>query len=47
MIMVNKVRKLSITINLNEPGEYEGGNLKFDFGLNFHKVKKIPRVCRD
>ena len=31
--MVNKVRKLSITINLNESGEYDGGNLKFDFGI--------------
>ena len=30
--MVNKIRKLSLTINLNLPGEYEGGNLKFDFG---------------
>ena len=29
---VGKVRKLSLTINLNRPGEYEGGNLKFDFG---------------
>ena len=30
--MVGKVRKLSMTINLNNPGEYSGGNLKFDFG---------------
>ena len=30
--MINKIRKLSLTINLNLPGEYEGGNLKFDFG---------------
>ena len=29
---VGRVRKLSMTINLNVPGEYEGGNLKFDFG---------------
>ena len=29
---IGKVRKLSTTINLNLPGEYEGGNLKFDFG---------------
>ena len=29
---VGKVRKISVTINLNKPGEYEGGNLKFDFG---------------
>jgi PKHD-type hydroxylase len=30
--MVGKVRKISMTINLNLPGEYEGGNLKFDYG---------------
>ena len=29
---IGKVRKLSLTINLNEPEDYEGGNLKFDFG---------------
>ena len=29
---IGKVRKISLTINLNSPGEYEGGNLKFDFG---------------
>ena len=31
---VGKVRKLSATINLNLPGEYEGGNLKFDYGTH-------------
>lgn len=30
--MVGKVRKISVTINLNQPGDYDGGNLKFDFG---------------
>jgi len=30
--MVGKVRKISMTLNLNEPGQYEGGNLLFDFG---------------
>jgi len=29
---IGKIRKLSVTINLNAPGEYEGGNLKFDYG---------------
>ena len=29
---VGKVRKISVTINLNKPGDYDGGNLKFDFG---------------
>jgi PKHD-type hydroxylase len=44
--MINKVRKLSMTINLNEPGEYDGGNLKFDFGPHasgkrFHECEEI------
>jgi PKHD-type hydroxylase len=44
--MVGKVRKLSMTINLNKPGEYEGGNLKFDFGPHaqgrrFHECTEI------
>ena len=43
---IGKVRKLSITINLNKPGEYDGGNLKFDFGPHaagkrFHEVEEI------
>jgi PKHD-type hydroxylase len=29
---VGKIRKLSMTINLNTAEEYEGGTLKFDFG---------------
>src|SRR6056300_848595 len=29
---VGKVRKLSVTVNLNEPGDYEGGLLNFDYG---------------
>ena len=29
---IGKVRKLSATINLTEPEQYKGGNLKFDFG---------------
>ena len=44
--MVGKVRKLSMTINLNKPGDYEGGNLKFDFGPHssgkrFHECTEI------
>src|SRR6056300_326048 len=44
--MVNKIRKLSLTINLNMPGEYEAGNLKFDFGPHasgkrFHECTEI------
>jgi PKHD-type hydroxylase len=30
--MVGKIRKISLTINLNESKDYEGGLLKFDFG---------------
>jgi len=44
--MIGKVRKLSMTINLNKPGEYDGGNLKFDYGPHalgkrFHEVEEI------
>ena len=44
--MVGKVRKLSMTLNLNKPGEYDGGNLKFDFGPHaagkrFHECVEI------
>tara|TARA_Y100000004_G_scaffold49610_1_gene54597 strand:- start:318 stop:1097 length:780 start_codon:yes stop_codon:yes gene_type:complete len=44
--MVNKIRKLSLTLNLNKPGEYDGGNLKFDFGPHaggkrFHECTEI------
>jgi hypothetical protein len=44
--MIGKIRKLSMTINLNQPGEYDGGNLKFDFGPHaqgkrFHECTEI------
>jgi PKHD-type hydroxylase len=42
--MIGKVRKISVTINLNSGDEYEGGNLKFDFGPHseerFYEVKE-------
>jgi len=43
---IGRVRKLSSTINLNSPGEYEGGNLKFDYGPHadcerFHECTEI------
>jgi len=38
--MIGKVRKLSMTLNLNEPGAYEGGNLKFDFGPHVRHRKR-------
>jgi len=43
--MVGKVRKISLTINLNFPGEYEGGNLKFDFGP--HTDKERYKECTE
>jgi PKHD-type hydroxylase len=43
--LIGKVRKISMTINLNAPGEYEGGNLKFDFGPHaenrYHECEEI------
>jgi len=45
----NKIRKLSMTVNLTKPEDYKGGNLKFDFGPHsensrFHTCKEIrPR----
>jgi PKHD-type hydroxylase len=44
--LIGKVRKISLTINLNLPGEYEGGNLMFDFGQHtegeqFYECKEI------
>jgi PKHD-type hydroxylase len=45
-LMIGKVRKLSLTLNLNSPGDYEGGNLKFDYGFHsdgeqFHECEEI------
>jgi len=44
--LIGKVRKISMTLNLNEPGAYDGGNLKFDFGPHsggdrFHECEEI------
>lgn len=36
-ILVNKIRKISVTINISEPNTYEGGNLKFDWGAHSGK----------
>lgn len=32
---INKVRKLSMTVNLNRPEDYDGGELEFDYGSHF------------
>jgi PKHD-type hydroxylase len=39
--MIGKVRKISMTVNLNVPGEYEGGNLKFDYGMHTEKDRRF------
>lgn len=44
--MVGKVRKISMTCNLNVPGDYDGGNLKFDWGPHvdgdrYHECEEI------
>ena len=42
---IGKIRKLSMTINLSEPGSYEGGNLKFDYGP--HAVGERYSECTE
>jgi len=44
--MEGKIRKLSMTLSLNDPSEYTGGNLRFDFGPHsegrrYHTCKEI------
>jgi PKHD-type hydroxylase len=46
--MFGKIRKLSMTINITHPEEYDGGLLKFDFGPHrkerYHECEEIkPR----
>ena len=40
----NKVRKISMTVNLSDPKDYEGGNLKFDLGPH---VKERFKICHE
>jgi len=45
-----KIRKLSVTISLTEPDEYEGGNLEFDFRnqVDWEKNKKAKiKSCNE
>lgn len=44
--MIGKVRKISMTLNLSDPNEYSGGNLKFDFGLHNKKTDRF-HVCKE
>jgi PKHD-type hydroxylase len=43
--LLGKIRKLSVTISLNDPKEYTGGNLRFDLGTHrtdrYHTCKEI------
>ena len=43
--LIGKVRKLSVTINLNVPGDYDGGNLMFDYG--HHTEKERYHECTE
>jgi len=45
-----KIRKLSVTISLNDPSEYDGGNLQFDFRNNHdweRKKNKAVYSCKE
>ena len=43
--MIGKIRKLSMTVNLCRPEEYEGGNLKFDFGPHREQGQERYHEC--
>ena len=45
--MVGKVRKLSMTVNLSKPEDYEGGNLKFDYGPHTPRDQKRFHECAE
>tara|TARA_E500000318_G_scaffold104579_1_gene110699 strand:- start:208 stop:873 length:666 start_codon:yes stop_codon:yes gene_type:complete len=45
-----KIRKLSVTISLNDPDEYDGGNLQFDFRnqVDWERNKKAKvKTCTE
>ena len=42
---VGKIRKLSMTVNLSDPKDYKGGNLRFDFGP--HAEKSRYHTCTE
>lgn len=44
--MIGKVRKISMTLNLTDPNDYDGGNLKFDFGLHNDKSDRF-HICKE
>jgi PKHD-type hydroxylase len=44
-----KIRKLSMTVSLNDPSEYEGGNLEFDFRnrTDYEFTKSSKNLCTE
>ena len=44
-----KIRKLSMTVSLNDPNEYEGGNLEFDFRhrTDYEFTKSDKALCTE
>ena len=40
-----KIRKLSVTVSLSDPKDYEGGNLEFDFRNKSHEEHKVE--CKE
>ena len=44
--MWDKIRKLSMTVNLTDPKNYAGGNLKFDYGHHHHKRFHVCKEIR-
>ena len=44
-----KIRKLSVTISLNDPSEYDGGNLQFDFRnqTDWERNRKKIKSCTE
>jgi PKHD-type hydroxylase len=42
----NKIRKLSVTISLSDPKDYEGGELEFDF-RNSRNGKPVLKKCTE
>ena len=45
-----KIRKLSVTVSLNDPDEYDGGNLEFDFRNQIYwerNKKKAIKSCTE
>ena len=40
-----KIRKLSVTVSLSDPSDYEGGELEFDFRNNDPDKEKAIKLC--